>query len=63
MLHAMGLPPSIIPWGTNSCSLPPCSSMHHCQACQDTTTPQLRQAGKAKVPGKNEKLEHLGFST
>lgn len=48
MLHPMGLPPCIIPWGTNSCSLPPCSSMHRCQACQDTTTPQSRQAGKAK---------------
>lgn len=34
---------------TNSCSLPPYSSMHRCQACQDTTTPQLRQAGKAKA--------------
>lgn len=49
MLHPMGLPPSIVPWGTNSCSLLPCSSMHRCQACQDTTTPQLRQAGKAKA--------------
>lgn len=49
MLHPMGLPPSIMPWSTNSCSLPPCSSMHRCQACQDTTTPQLRQAGKAKA--------------
>lgn len=49
MLHLTELPPSIIPWGTNSCSLPPCSSMHRCQACQDTTTPQLRQAGKAKA--------------
>lgn len=41
----------LIPMATNSCSLLPCSLIHHCLAYQGTTTPQLRQPGKAKATG------------
>lgn len=49
VLRPAGLPPSIISQDTNSCSLLPCSSMHHCRACRGTTTPPLRRPGKAKA--------------
>ena len=49
VLRPARLPPPIIPRDTNGCSLLPCSSMHHCPACQGTATLQLRRLGKVKA--------------
>lgn len=61
VLCPAGLPPSIIFQDTNSCSLLPCSSMHHCRACRGTTTPPLRRPGKAKATGEERETRLFGM--